>query len=217
MKGSLRTFALLPALVLLAWAGYRAVDHDRRAAQTMQPGAVDIGFAQSMIRHHQQAIVMAQLLLDDPDTKLAGLARAIGSAQLLEVGQMKGWLQLWDQPVLPPRGGMDWMLLGSRAPEPYVAQYLLDCRASEAGMAGLATAAELNELRLRKGSERDRLFLELMLRHHQGAITMARFAAANAALEPVKSQAAAIVVEQTEEIAAMVPRLRAISQPARSR
>lgn len=201
------------AIGTLGALGYRAVAGTLREAESQAPSPVDIGFAQSMIRHHDQAIVMTQVVAGDPNSRLGGLARAIWTAQLLEIGQMKGWLQLWHKPIVPTTSSMDWMLLGTRSPDRFVSKYLLDCRSSEGGMAGLATGPELNDLRARSGLERDRLFLELMFRHHQGAIPMARFVASNAKLEPVKAQAAAIVVEQTEELSSIVLRLRSIDKP----
>jgi uncharacterized protein (DUF305 family) len=202
---SLRRFAG-PALLLLAGAGFTAEGYRIAAGHAppvlQAPGAVDVGFAQSMRSHHDQAVVMAQILLDHGSTRLTGLARAIEQAQLIEIGEMKGWLLLWNKPVLPGSGAMDWMLLGRTPPDAALRQYLVDCRAA-GGMPGLATSDELNRLRSLDGDERDRLFLELMIRHHQGALPMAHFAAHNADLPVVRTLAAQIEVQQTEEIGAM--------------
>lgn len=187
---------------LLAAAGYvlglRAAPPNAAA-----PSAVDIGFAQFMRGHHDQAIVMTEILLSDRSSKLAGLASAMQAAQLIEIGQMKGWLQLWGKPLLPASDSMDWMLLGKEPPDEALSRYLIACRNSPGGMPGLATVEELQRLRTLRGEERDRLFLQLMQKHHQGGLPMAQFAAYNARTPAVRTMAAQMVVEQTQELAAM--------------
>lgn len=188
------------------------------AARWMQPdpppspSAVDIGFAQAMSAHHRQAILMAQLLLDGRPTPLARLAQQIASAQLLELGEMRGWLSLWGASLEPYPLRMDWMLLGRRAPDAALLQYLLDCERAPGGMAGLATPAQLETLRHLGGRERDRHFLELMLAHHESALPMARFAAVEAELAPVRRLARQIALEQGQEILRMRQTLAAVAQ-----
>lgn len=167
------------------------------------PGPVDVGFSQSMRDHHGQAVVMTQILLGRGTTQLAGLARAIQADQLVEIGQMKGWLLLWGKPMLPSKAGMDWILTGKTAPGAALTRYLADCKVAGGGMPGLATSDELNQLRSAVGPERDQLFLKLMVRHHQGALPMADFAAKNAETSTVRTLAAQIVIQQEQELAAM--------------
>ena len=195
------------ALMLLAGAGLTAAGYHfaalaHPAAAIAAPGPVDVGFTQSMRSHHDQAVVMTQILLDHGSTKLAGLARSIQSAQLIEIGEMKGWLLLWGKPLLPATSAMDWMLLGRAPPDASLSRYLADCRAA-GGMPGLATSDELNTLRQLDGDARDRLFLQLMMRHHQGALPMAHFAALNSETPVVRTLAAQIEVQQMEELGAM--------------
>ena len=172
------------------------------------PGAVDIGFSQFMRSHHDQAIVMTQILLAHGATRLDGLARSIQSAQLIEIGEMKGWLLLWGKPLLPSKSTMDWMLLGRHPPDAGLTRYLADCRAAPGGMPGIATSEELNRLRALDGDARDRLFLELMTRHHQGALPMAGFAAVNAESAVVRSLAAQMQMQQIEELGVMAMLMR---------
>ena len=195
--------------VLLLLAGAGLTEAGRRLAAGAQPaqaiaapGAVDVGFAQFMRSHHDQAVVMTQILLDHGPTRLAGLARSIQTAQLIEIGEMKGWLLLWGKPLLPASAGMNWMLLGKTPPDATLTRYLADCR-SAGGMPGLASSDELNTLRQLDGDERDRQFLQLMMRHHQGALPMAHFAALNAETPAVRTLAAQIEVQQMEELGAM--------------
>jgi len=192
--------AALTSVVVAYRLGLRSAA--ARVAATA-PGPVDIGFAQSMRNHHDQAIVMTRILLDGGSTQLAGLARAIQTAQLIELGEMKGWLLLWRQPLLPASTGMNWMLLGRAPPDASLTRYLSDCRNSPGGMPGLATRDELDRLRTLDGDARDRLFLQLMTRHHEGGLPMAHFAARNAETAAVRTFAAEVAMQQTQEVATM--------------
>lgn len=199
-------FAIAVALWGTAWLtamlSTQSAD-EHAAAEFMQHGSglpVDVGFAQFMSLHHEQAIQMAETLLDAEDTQLRSLARQIHRVQLLELGKMQGWLQLWGQPLLPRSLAMDWMRLGDRPPDASVAQYLLDCNTAPGGMPGLATREQLETLRRGQGMARDQLFLQLMQAHHRGGLPMARFAAGNANLPVVQSLAKRIWVGQAEEL-----------------
>ncbi len=193
------------ALVLRSWFP--------PSAGMPQPSAIDIGFAQSMALHHQQAIGMAQMLLDGRPTSLARLAQSIAYTQLLELGQMRGWLELWQQPLLPDKPGMDWMLLADAPLDPALTQYLLDCRNAPAGMVGLATEAELAELRRLEGQARDALFLRLMRAHHEGGLPMAMFAAQHARVPAVRALANRVVIEQSHELRLIASMLAALEAP----
>lgn len=201
-RGGERVALLLLLIGTLAGGAYALGLHARPPQQTHGP--IDVGFTQAMRGHHDQAIVMSRILLADGSSQIAGLARAIESTQLMELGQMKGWLLLWDQPLLPANDRMDWMLLGRTPPDTALNRYLIDCRNSPGGMPGLATQDELARLRSLKGVPRDLLFLELMIRHHQGGLPMARFAAQNAETPAVRMLAAQIEAEQTQEAATML-------------
>lgn len=202
-----------PALIAIASAGLTALvvcvaaytgvlprQLTASPATLVAPGPVDIGFAQFMSLHHQQAIGMAQLMLDERPSPLATLARGIAYTQLLELGEMRGWLRLWNQALVPEKRSMDWMLQGSTAPDEALLQYLLDCQRSPTGMSGLATDADVDRLRHLDGRARDEHFLRLMLAHHQGGVPMARFAAVEARVPVIRELAARIVLEQSQEI-----------------
>lgn len=205
---------VLAVAALLAAAALAGRQLLAAPAAPPRPSPVDIGFAQSMTLHHQQAVGIAQLMLDGRPTPLAPLARSIAYTQLLELGQMRGWLELWQQPLLPPQRGMDWMLLGDAPPDAALAQYLLDCRNSPTGMAGLATDAELAELRRLDGRARDALFLRLMRAHHEGGLPMATFAAQHARVPVVRALARRVVVEQSRELQLIGSMLAALDAAA---
>ncbi len=178
------------ALVLGLGAGLgigAALDDGSDAAVTAAagPSAVDIGFSQDMIVHHEQAVLMAQLVRGrTSDPKIAALAAGIESEQLLEIGTLRGYLALWDAPVLPAGPPMTWMA---------------DHHGHAGGMPGMATTAQLNALRTAKGAALDRMFLRLMLRHHEGGQPMLSDAATNAAIPAVRALASRISFDQAEE------------------
>jgi uncharacterized protein (DUF305 family) len=70
-------------------------------------------------------------------------------------------------------------------------------------MPGLATAAQIEELRTLRGVDAERRFLELMIAHHEGAVEMADAALARASNDDVVRLAQSIVDSQTSEIALM--------------
>lgn len=198
-----RIIPALVAIALVAWVvglGYQQIHAPRSALRAVTPSTVDIGFAQSMSLHHQQAIWMSQLMLDGSPTKLTRLAHTISSTQLLELGQMRGWLALWGEALMPATPDMSWMLFGEAPPDPELARYLLDCERSPTGMAGLASESDLDRLRTLQDLSRDEYFLRLMLAHHEGGVPMAGFAASQAHLPAVRELAARIALEQTREI-----------------
>lgn len=110
--------------------------------------AADVRFAEGMVGHHRQALEMTGLAPGRAaDEQVKALARRIEAAQRPEIGVMTGWLTR----------------LGREAP------------AGHAHMTGygMASLAEMNQLRGARGEAFDRLFLKLMIRHHEGALKMA--------------------------------------------
>jgi uncharacterized protein (DUF305 family) len=170
-----------------------ALQDDHAASATVPgtaPNAVDIGFCQDMIVHHQQAVLMAQLVRDrTTEPKVAALAAGIEDEQLLEIGTLRGYLILWRAPMLPGGLPMQWM-----AKE---AEMAMSGRG--ATMPGMATAAQLDALRESKGEAMDAMFLRLMLRHHEGGQRMLNDAAQHAGVEAVRDLAARIAFDQSEE------------------
>ncbi|MDP3858731.1 MAG: DUF305 domain-containing protein [Stagnimonas sp.] len=177
--------------------------HSLRKTEAMlrgqQPSVIDIRFAQFMSLHHHQAVVLSQMMRGTVSPPVLVLAETIRSEQQLELGEMRGWLRIWGQPHLPENRSMEWMLLGRSPPDDALRQYLLDCQNTPSGMTGLATDAELGELHRLQGAARERRYLELMLRHHEGGLPMARFAVENAGHPAVRTLAQRIVIDQQRE------------------
>lgn len=172
-------------LVLLLVGGLVGALVGRDTTTTYGPpaGAVDVAFLQDMSTHHRQAVQMAVAeRTRTADPEMGQLAFDIESSQTMQVGTMEGWLRLWEQPTAPPDGlHMGWM--GMPSPT----------------MPGMATEAELAELRSLSGPALDVRFLQLMLRHHEGGFAMLQGAVDRAQVPAVTTLAAAMLRAQTAE------------------
>lgn len=163
-------------------------------------GTVDVGFAQDMSVHHRQAVLMAGLARDrstDPAIRL--LAFDIETNQLEQIGQMQGWLSLWDAPALPTGRYMTWMSSKTDSMPGMAGMAHDGGSAGVATMPGMASPADLDRLRSASGAQFDMLFLQLMLRHHQGGAPMAQYAAQHGELAQVRNLAEKMVVSQGAE------------------
>ncbi|MFD5202811.1 DUF305 domain-containing protein [Streptomyces sp. NPDC058375] len=138
--------------------------------------SADFRYARMMIEHHGQALVMTELAPEraSADT-VKRLAERISAGQKPEIGAMEGWLKRND---------------GDERKQDH----------DHAGMPGMATEAQLKKLRAAEGKAFDKLFLELMITHHQGAITMATEALTEGNDVIVEEMASDVVAQQTVEI-----------------
>lgn len=152
----------------------------------------DAGFARDMQTHHAQAVEMAFLVRDrSRDPELRTVAYDIITSQQQQAGQMYGWLVQWDLPQT-----------GSRPPMAWVGAEHAEAHASADGtMPGMATKAQLDELRASTAVEAERIFLRLMIAHHEGGVAMADAAVAEARTTEVTTLAGAIAGAQASEIA----------------
>jgi uncharacterized protein (DUF305 family) len=168
-------------------------------AATPSADSVDAGFSRDMAIHHRQGVEMANVALErSEDPVVRQLAFDISSTQMNQAGRMEGWLSLWG---VPPTGGevMAWMAGdGGHGHE-----------AVDGLMPGMATEAELAELRSLTGTDFDVEFLRLMIRHHQGGFDMAEYAAENAELPAVARLASTIADTQSAETGTMTDLLAA--------
>lgn len=145
----------------------------------------DIAFAQMMIPHHQQAVQLADMALSaGAGPEVTRLAQQIKGAQDPEIQQMRGWLTAWGAPQEMDHGG------------------------GHMHMPGMVMDDQLNELRAARGDSFDRLWKELMIAHHEGAIDMANGVLATTSDPDVTKLAKAIVAGQTAEIAEMTALLQ---------
>lgn len=153
--------------------------------------SADAGFARDMQTHHHQAVEMSFLVYartEDPGVRT--LAYDIITSQQQQAGQMYAWLRMWNLPQT-----------GSREPMAWVGGDHADAHTRPDGtMPGMATPAQLDELRAASGVEAERIFLRLMIEHHRGGVAMADAAVAEAGTSEVRSLASAIASAQTSEI-----------------
>ena len=149
----------------------------------------DIAFVQMMIPHHGQALEMARLArryaVDDGVRTLAARIRA---AQGPEILTMASWLEAEDVEV--PRAGdpAEEYDHGEHGHDP---------------MRGMLTGAQMHRLAAARGAEFDRLFLQGMIQHHQGAIEMADAVAVGGSAVLVSELAADVKATQAAEISRM--------------
>ena len=129
----------------------RAVTPEQATAHRPRFTDADVRFMQDMITHHSQAVEMTALLKSrSTSDNMQKLAQRIELSQDDEIRMMKSWLTA----------------RGAALPDPHAHH-------THAGlMRGMASPEEMQRLASLKGPEFDRLFLELMIKHHQGALTM---------------------------------------------
>ncbi|MET9503595.1 DUF305 domain-containing protein [Streptomyces sp. NPDC006622] len=145
--------------------------------------AADIAFAKGMIPHHRQAVEMADLAPDRVQSpELKKLAEDIKKAQDPEIRTLSGWLTTWGEDV-PAEGAMDHSLHG--------------------GMEGMMSTEEMDKLNSSSGAAFDTAFMELMIKHHEGAVAMAKTEQADGSYAPAKKMAGDIITSQTAEITRM--------------
>jgi uncharacterized protein (DUF305 family) len=146
----------------------------------------DMAFAQGMIPHHRQALDMAKLAAGRASSaKVKDLASRIEKAQDPEIRTMTGWLKSWGQDVAMPSSmpGMD--------------------HSAGSGMAGMMDSKDMAMLKTSSGKDFDTMFLTMMIKHHEGAVAMAKTEQAKGSYGPATSMAGDIVTAQTAEITEM--------------
>ena len=166
----------------------------------------DVEFMQGMILHHHQAMIMSDMAVDRTNSiSVLDLAGKILVTQEDEVDFMQNWLR--DRGVI----ALD--------PEKYNEMHAHHDMAGMDDMAGMATAEELEELERINSTDFDRLFLKLMINHHDGAIKMVDKLRKQrgSAYDPILNEFASDVVnDQSVEIERMNYLLVALSDDPRA-
>jgi len=192
--------AAITALAGLAACG---ADDDKTGSGTSsaQPGAAfngaDVTFATSMIPHHQQALEMVDLTEGRTlDPAVRTLADQIKAAQAPEIDTMSGWLTDWGKPVPAATGtGDDSHDMGG-----------MDMGSGD--MPGMMSADEMAGLENASDAAFEAMWLRMMIRHHQGAVTMARTELADGRYDAATKLAQAVIDGQQAEIDQMSRLLR---------
>ena len=149
------------------------------ASATSTAAQGDVMFAQMMIPHHEQAVEMADLALQDKaqaSSEVRALAEQIAKAQGPEIETMTSWLSSWGAATSAPM---------------------------DHSMPGMMGEADMSKLAGATGAEFDQQWLTMMVAHHEGAITMAEDVLGTTTNAEVKSLARAIVDGQQAEIVTM--------------
>lgn len=191
-------------LLILAGFGFGYSMRDDPAPPAA--GLIDVGFLQDMSVHHEQAVDMATTeLTGGADAGVKNLAFDILTTQQNQVGRMQGWLTAWGEPLLPTGGHMAWMGGGHGS---HGATH-----GPVAAMPGMADATELARLRTATPADRDVLFLQLMLRHHQGGAEMLAVGAEHAETGYVRDLARRMSATQSAESELLTDMLRQRGAP----
>jgi uncharacterized protein (DUF305 family) len=162
--------------------------------------SVDVGFAQDMSVHHEQAVRMATWERDHTtDPELRQLSFDMESGQSRQIGYLQGWLGLWGASTQPPGAYMRWMPAGMPGMTGGHTTTGATAGAGVSRMPGMASDQELRKLTTSTGPTMDVLFLQLMLRHHEGGAGMLDYAARAAQNPEVRNLASQMLTSQTAE------------------
>lgn len=161
--------------------------------------SAEAGFARDMQVHHGQAVEMSLLVrdrTDDPEIRLLALDIATGQTQ--QQGQMFAWLAMWGLPQTSAEPEMEWL-----------SRPVIDGSAGHEGhgshtpgqpMPGVATFEQMQALQNATGVKAERLFLELMIAHHEGGVEMAEAVLARSDHPQVRALAEGMVQLQQKEL-----------------
>jgi uncharacterized protein (DUF305 family) len=147
----------------------------RPSGGVAQPNSADVTFISHMVVHHQQALDMAALAPSRAaNASVKAIASRIGDSQRVEIDALNAWLK---------QHGAEHAAHGDMGPMP-----------------GMATPAQLDQLRAASGPAFDALFLQLMITHHQGALTMSHEVQNKGGDQRVQDLADEIISVQAGEI-----------------
>lgn len=187
MAVSLSGLALVGLLTACGGNSDNSMSMNEPSASPAESLAAEVAFAQLMIQHHEQAVDMADLALANatsPD--IVSLAQQIKSAQEPEINRMQSWLRDWgaSEQMNDASGSMEHDMGGMAS-------------------SGMMTEDQMSALSQTSGREFDSMWLQMMIAHHQGAVTMADQIQRSTSESDVESLANEIVAGQTAEIQRM--------------
>ncbi|GAA1513957.1 DUF305 domain-containing protein [Sphaerisporangium rubeum] len=199
-----RTRQILVVLVACALTAVVTV-FVTRAAGPPGDDSPEAGFARDMAVHHAQAAEMGFSLRDNSDDQpIRNLAYDIITTQTAQRGMFGGWLQQWGLNQASDRPPMAWMAGhgghgAAASPSP----------GGVPRMPGMASDEEMERLKATKGKDGEILFLQLMIRHHEGGVDMAKALLKLSNRPEVRTMAQHIVDTQDSEIQLMTEMLTA--------
>jgi uncharacterized protein (DUF305 family) len=189
--------AALALLVTVAACSNDQASNSKPSATTSASASAthndaDVTFAQNMIPHHEQAIAMSDIILakQGVDPRVMQLAGQIKAAQDPEIRTMQGWLTQWGKPSAPTASsGMP----GMRGHD----------MSGTGSMPGMMSEDDMTALRNAQGVDASRLFLQQMIRHHEGAISMAQQEVNSGKYPDAVAMARTIATSQQQEVNTM--------------
>jgi len=147
----------------------------RPSTPATQPNEADVSFVSHMVVHHQQALDMAALAPQRAASdSVKGIAGRIADSQRVEIDSLNAWLK---------QHGAEHAAHDAMGPMP-----------------GMATPAQLDELKAAAGPAFDTMFLRLMITHHEGALTMSHEVQAKGKDPRVQELADEVISVQSGEI-----------------
>ncbi|MER5213872.1 DUF305 domain-containing protein [Streptomyces sp. NPDC002838] len=157
------------------------------SAEAGDHNGADISFAKEMIQHHRQAVTMADLADGRASSQeVKDLAAKIKGAQDPEIKTMSGWLTSWGEEV--PEDMSD---MGHGGHD------------MSSSMPGMMSGEDMDKLDKASGADFDKMFLEMMVDHHEGAVEMAKTEKADGKYGPAAKLADDVITAQTAEIEQM--------------
>lgn len=141
----------------------------------------DVNFAQGMIAHHEQAIQMAEIAIDPKagaGEKVLDLAKRIQAGQDPEITTLSELLSSWGKPTS----------MGANADH------------DMSSMHGMMSDADMDVLVAANGPEFDKMWMEMMIDHHSGAIEMSQAVKTDGSSPDLKTMADQIIAAQQGEI-----------------
>jgi uncharacterized protein (DUF305 family) len=207
----------LPVVVATGWVSSACGSRGSEVESAPRPAreqhtAADARFMTHMIHHHAQALVMGGWApTHGASPAVQRLAERIVAGQLDEIASMQRWLRDRSLPV--PEVDSSGTMKETMEHETGTAGAH---HGQEMSMPGILTEAQMEQLTQARGREFDRLFLEYMIQHHQGAVTMVRelFGTPGAAqVESVFKLANDISADQTSEVTRMKQMLSSFEGP----
>ena len=203
--------------LIVVFAAVVAIAAAAGCSRTPADASAEAGFARDMATHHAQAVEMGFMVRDSSrDGPLRALAADIIVTQSAQRGIFMAWLQAWGLPQASPGPRMAWMGSGGHihAMDPgHPMTGPMSANGAPAGpgmplMAGMASDRELEALRQADGHDAEVLFLQLMIRHHEGGILMAKALLEQSHREEVVTLVRGIESGQAGEIKTMTAMLR---------
>jgi uncharacterized protein (DUF305 family) len=173
--------AVVAALIIVGFAVNALWD---RAPGDNSPEA---GFLRDMQVHHTQAVEMAMIIRDrTQDEQIQAMATDIAFSQTSQIGQMQGYMRIWELNPTGESAPMAWM--GHEV---------------EGRMPGMASPEEIRQLSDLPVEQAETLFLQLMNRHHIAGVEMSEAMVERGSNDRVTELAEVMVRVQDREIQVM--------------